>query len=94
MPHGPGQPVSPLSASEKSLESARGGDMADTTNRRLAITLEISGLSPQQIKAIEDATFMGWTTEEEAAYEERGRRIATLRTELLQLEGLDQSTES
>jgi hypothetical protein len=48
----------------------------------LPLTLEINPLSALQIKAVKDATFMGWDVQEKAAYEERGRRIVLLRTEL------------
>jgi hypothetical protein len=61
--------------------------LADTSNRRLAITLEINALSALQIKAVKDATFMGWDAQEKVAYEERSKRIFALRAEMFHLDG-------
>jgi hypothetical protein len=40
------------------------------------IQAELSELSKQQIKAVQNATFIGWEAAEMAAYEERTERIA------------------
>lgn len=56
--------------------------MADLEKQRAAITAELSDLTRQQIKAVKDATFMGWEPAELAAYETRTKRIAVLRQAL------------
>jgi hypothetical protein len=63
--------------------------VADPSNRTQAITLEVNALVAQQNKAVKDATFGGWGAEEKAAYDERGKRITTLRGELFQLGGTE-----
>jgi len=46
------------------------------------IQAELSELSRQQIKAVKDATFMGWEAADGAAYDERAKRIKLLRAQL------------
>jgi hypothetical protein len=60
--------------------------VADSINRRLALTQEINALYALQLEAVKDATFVGWGVQAKATYEERGRRIVALRTELFGLE--------
>jgi hypothetical protein len=60
--------------------------MAVMPSRRLAITLEISALSAQQITAVQKATFVGWEVSEMAAYEERTKRMALLRAQLAEID--------
>jgi hypothetical protein len=60
--------------------------LSDNANRRAVLTLEFNALVAQQNRAVKDATFGGWFAEEIAAYEERGKRIETLRAELFPLE--------
>ena len=53
---------------------------------RAELNSEIRKLQKQQLKAISDATFGGWTTEEESAYLQRSNRLGVL---ILELEALD-----
>ena len=50
---------------------------------------EISKLQQEQEKSLTDATFLGWTSEEEALQKKRSDRIALL---LLELNALDQTS--
>ena len=47
---------------------------------------EIGELSKQQIRAVKDATFVGWDTAELAAYDERALRMKLLRIQLASLD--------
>jgi hypothetical protein len=49
------------------------------------IQAELSELSRQQLKAVKDATFLGWDKTESAAYDERVKRIALLRARLAEI---------
>jgi hypothetical protein len=49
------------------------------------IQSELSDLSRQQLKAVKDATFLGWDKTESAAYDERVKRIALLRAQLAEI---------
>lgn len=50
------------------------------------IQAELSELSRQQIKAVKDATFLGWEAIEGAAYDERAERIKLLLAQLAVLD--------
>ena len=50
------------------------------------IQAELGELSKQQIRAVKDATFVGWETTELAAYDERAQRMKLLRTQLAVLD--------
>jgi hypothetical protein len=50
------------------------------------IKAELSELARQQIKAVKDATFLGWEASEGAAYDERAKRILLLRARLTALD--------
>jgi hypothetical protein len=50
------------------------------------IQSELSDLSRQQLKAVKDATFLGWDKTESAAYDERVKRIALLRAQLAEID--------
>jgi hypothetical protein len=65
--------------------SMKGGDQ-EPTNIREGIEAEITALAMLQIKAVQDATFMGWVSAELIAYEERRIRIAWLREQLADLD--------
>jgi hypothetical protein len=52
------------------------------------LTAEINELLRLQIKAVKDATFIGWDAAERAAYEERTQRLALLRRQRFELGGL------
>ena len=56
--------------------------MTDQYAREAALTREINELAALQIKAVKDATFLGWATDEKVAYEDRAARIAWLRRQL------------
>jgi hypothetical protein len=62
--------------------------MADPTRLRDEILKEITELGKLQKEGVEDATFIGRSTMEDGAYEERARRIPRLVSELV---GLGQS---
>lgn len=55
--------------------------MADTS-RKAQITAELLQLTQQQIKALEDATFLGWQPGQLKAYQERGEQVSLLRQQL------------
>jgi hypothetical protein len=59
--------------------------MADSTERP-QLMAKIAELQEEQVEFIVNATFLGWTRDVEAAYDERANHIALLR---LQLDGLD-----
>jgi hypothetical protein len=56
--------------------------MADTS-RKAQITAELLLLSQQQLKALEDATFLGWQDGQLDAYSKRGERVSFLREQLI-----------
>jgi hypothetical protein len=63
--------------------------MADLEKQKAEVIAELSDLTRQQIKAVKDATFMGWDPAELAAYEQRNKRIAWLRQTLGSLSTTD-----
>ena len=62
-----------------------GGDQERATTRS-EIEAEIATLAMLQIKAVQDATFMGWVSAELIAFEERRIRIARLHEQLADLD--------
>jgi hypothetical protein len=58
----------------------------EPANIRDSMEAEITALTMLQIKAVQDATFMGWVSAELIAYEERRIRIAWLREQLADLD--------
>jgi hypothetical protein len=55
--------------------------MADTS-RKAQITAELLVLSQQQIKTLEDATYLGWQPGQLKEYQERGEKVSLLRQQL------------
>jgi hypothetical protein len=53
--------------------------MAD---KRKALTAELLQLTEQQLKALQDATFLGWEPGRLDAYQKRGKRVSWLRQQL------------
>jgi hypothetical protein len=58
---------------------ARSVDMADNRAQEDQITAKLLILSNQQVKALQDATFLGWREGELEAYQKRGDRVSLLR---------------
>lgn len=52
--------------------------MAAYSDQRAQLLKEIAELSAKQSEALNDATFVGWTPEETAAYEKRRKRLEVL----------------
>ena len=50
------------------------------------IQAELGELSKQQIRAVKDATFVGWEKAGIAAYDERAKRMQSLRAKLAVLD--------
>lgn len=59
--------------------------MADSHGPRAQLLEEIAEIFAQQSEALNNATFMGWTPEENAAYEKRRKRLALLNQRLADL---------
>ena len=57
-----------------------------TSDKRAALTAQVTELRRLQLEAIKEATFGGWTHESEAAYETRRIRINALCHELRMLD--------
>jgi hypothetical protein len=55
--------------------------MADTS-RKAQLTAELLLVAQQQLKTLEDATFLGWQPGQLDAYQERGERVSLLRQQL------------
>jgi hypothetical protein len=55
--------------------------MADSS-RKAQLTAELLLLAQQQLKTLEDATFLGWQPGQLDAYQERGERVSLLRHQL------------
>ena len=55
--------------------------MADTTRKAL-LTAELLQLTQQQLKALQDATYLGWQPGQLQAYQDRGERVSLLREKL------------
>jgi hypothetical protein len=53
---------------------------------REKIQAELSDLSRQQLKAVKDATYLGWRKTESAAYDKRVKRIACLYARLAEID--------
>jgi hypothetical protein len=62
-----------------------GGD-EERAKTRSEIEAEITTLARRQIKAVKDATFMGWDPAELVAYEERRVLLAWLHNRLADLD--------
>jgi len=60
--------------------------MPDFAQRRIEIVAEMTELCRQQIKAVKDATFLGWEPAETTVYSERRDRIGALRRLLAELD--------
>jgi hypothetical protein len=60
--------------------------VSDTKHRKLVA--EIAELHKLQLESWRNATFGGWTREQETAHEERSRRISVLQRELNALDGI------
>jgi hypothetical protein len=56
--------------------------MANGQDRQSEITAELLKLSALQFEALKDATFLGWSPSALAAYQERGDRVVSLRSQL------------
>lgn len=59
----------------------KGPKMADAF-RKAQLTAELLELTQKQLKALEDATLLGWLPGQLAIYQERGERVSFLRREL------------
>ena len=62
------------------------GGHEERVQTRSGIKAEITTLARRQIKAVKDATFMGWDPAELVAYEERRVRLVWLRKRLADLD--------
>ena len=60
--------------------------MTDFARHRTEIVSEMTELCRLQIKAVKDATFLGWELVETTAYAERRSRIEVLRRQLADLD--------
>lgn len=58
--------------------------------KQVEIVAELAKLRKQHVEALAKATFGGFTSTEEAAYQERVKRMASL---VQQLEGLDEAAK-
>ena len=52
------------------------------TNRRAELVAELAKLHEQQMESITNATFAGWTSEQNVEHEKRSGRILALTSEL------------
>ena len=59
--------------------------MADSHDPRAQLLEEITEIFAQQSNALNNATFVGWTPEEKAAFEKRRKRLALLHQRLADL---------
>jgi hypothetical protein len=59
--------------------------MADFTERT-QLMAEIAELEKEQVEFILNATYLGWTRDVEAAFDERANHIALLRRQLAELD--------
>lgn len=55
--------------------------MADAS-RKSQLTAELLLLAQQQLKTLEDATFLGWQPDQLDAYQKRGEQVSFLRHQL------------
>ena len=54
----------------------------ESTDRRAELVAELAKLHDLQMELITNATFAGWTSEQNAEHEKRSRRILALSSEL------------
>jgi len=59
--------------------------MADSHDPRAKLLQEITEIFAQQSEALNNATFVGWTPEEKAAFEKRRKRLKLLNQRLADL---------